>query len=1089
MGPSNTVQYLRLRNTVLAVVWGALALGCFRSIDELPDPGEGVYVSGTVVDADPFGGPSVGLRGVVVTVVGTSVRTLTNELGFFQLPTLPVGQIRVRVEQRNDDGTIRAARVLPPVTGDYEGHAISLGDIELTGTGSLVGEAVKVSLAGDRGPAAGALVIAAETGYKAVTGEGGEWVLAGLPVGQVELVAFLAGHVPARAPGLSVEVRKTGEVEPLVLVETDTPARVDVSGLVTVAAGDSNVGTRVVFTDETLGEGAPELVAMTDVDGRYMFADLPVGVYRARFTRPSYVSVTLTGVAVLEEAVLGLPDVRLFRTTATDLDGDGIPDEVDPDRDNDGCPNVTDAFPDDEGACGDADGDGVADERDLDDDGDGLLDAEEVSPGADGWITDPRSGDTDGDGVPDERDVCPTLRDPDQADEDGDGKGDLCDFDIVVTPPDPPPPRAPRLDGFSPLAGPAGTVVTITGGNFDWQSTNGNAVRFGANGPFARPTLTSSTSMIVNVPRDATTGPLIVFTAGQELVSTSTFTFQPGPEVHDFSPRAVRRGTVVSVIGWNILGAGDISVSLDGVPATIVGTPTQLRIEGRLYDQLYFLVPPGTTNTPAITIDNDAGFDTSDDLLVVLQGPRILAITPSPAAIGASVQVLGSGLDTADTGGTPSIEFTGGVTATPDTWTDTGFRVTIPGGAQTGPVTLRHPAGDSVSTFSFVVDAATPYLADLRPNLAKEGETVLLIGGNLQGPVTVSFNGITTTNATVTVSSISVTVPAGATPGPVTVTFPSGETARPPMSFARLVRVADNTTFVEPRGAGFSADGTRVYTVGRLRNAAILDAATMTELPNPPTLSFISVAEVVQNFNVAPSGTVGLILTTTSVYVVSLPSFTLVGSGCADHSGPGANGDDVIIDRQSAFAYVARAASSPSSILRIDLATTTCDTLAYPPAANFVELLPSASGTELYVGTGVMGAGLGVMDVDPASPQFGTLTVPLQGAPSYYGDLFWAPGFGTIFGANDNGVVYWIREPFSSAAHQAITTLGGSGSGQSESMRWLLNGRSFLDLTLGRVVRNDEPNLAPSSGFGARGASLVVARSASAGLARLDILE
>ncbi|MCK6548478.1 IPT/TIG domain-containing protein [Myxococcota bacterium] len=1094
VGPSISVQTLSIRRAVALSLTASVLSACNPTTLDIPREPEGATITGTVVAPDVVATGTVPIPGVLVTLVGTSVRTVTDEIGLFQLSRIPLGISRLRLELRNPDGTLRAARTLPNIEALTGGASINLGQISLSGTGTVDGTVMRAALNGSKSPASGALVIAAETGFKAVAGDDGAWVLAGLPEGEIELVAFLAGHVPARASGVRISPKTRVTLEELLLVETNEPATVTVPGRARLDGRESSAGITVVFTDETLGVDAPEHVAMTDAEGFYEVVDLPVGVYRAEFSAGGFRSVTLTGVAVLEEAVLGLSQVRLYPIVGDDLDGDGIPDASDDDRDNDGCPNLTDAFPDDAEACADLDGDTIADERDLDDDGDGIPDAEEVSPGADGWITDPRTGDTDGDGVADAIDLCPTARDPDQADEDGDGKGDACDFDIVVTPPDPPPMGTPRLDGFSPLSGPAGTVVTITGANFDWRSANGNAVRFGRGGPFARPTMTSSTSMFVDVPRDATTGPLIVFTGGRELVSTSTFTFQPGPEIHDFSPRAVRRGATVSVIGWNIVGAGAITVSLDGVPATIVGTPGEVRIAGQAYDQVFFTVPSGTSSTPAITIDNDAGFDTSDDLLVVLQGPRILAITPSPAAIGASVQVLGTGFETWDTGGAPSVEFTGGVIATPDTWTDTAFRVNVPAGAQSGPVVLHHSAGDSTSTFVFVVDDQVPFLSDLRPNLAKEGEVVTIAGGNLQGPVTVSFNGVTTRNATVTALGIDVTVPAAANAGPVTVTFPNAVTASPPVTFARLVRVAENTTFADPRGAGFSADGSLVYAVGRLRTLAILDAATMAPLPNPPQLGFISTSETIVGFWVAPSGTRALIVTTNFSYVVSLPGFTLVGAPCADPpSWSSSPGPEPVFDRQSQFAYSARATSNTSAFSRTNLLTGACDTIPYPAAAGgSAMMLMDATGTQLYFGTITNGSGLGVIDVDPTSPQYGTVTVPLQGPAAYHGRLFWAPGFQTIYGVNANGLINWFREPFSSAAPQQLSIPFGNtgGWGQSESMRWLLLGRSFVDLTLGRVARTDEPNLYAAFGFGARGASIVSARQPNGpGLVRLDILE
>ncbi|MEM9464182.1 MAG: hypothetical protein AAGA90_02360 [Actinomycetota bacterium] len=118
--------------------------------------------------------------------------------------------------------------------------------------------------------------------------------------------------------------------------------------------------------------------------------------------------------------------------TTGDFDGDGIPDNVDPDDDNDGVDDVNDAFPYDPNESADTDGDGVGDNADVfpndpnesaDTDGDGVGDNGDAFPNDPG-----ETADTDGDGVGDNADVFPN--DPNEsADADGDGVGDNADVD------------------------------------------------------------------------------------------------------------------------------------------------------------------------------------------------------------------------------------------------------------------------------------------------------------------------------------------------------------------------------------------------------------------------------------------------------------------------------------------------------------------------------------------------------------------------------------------------------------------------------------------------------------------------------------
>lgn len=129
-------------------------------------------------------------------------------------------------------------------------------------------------------------------------------------------------------------------------------------------------------------------------------------------------------------------DPRDDASVPPDLDGDYVPDGLDPDRDGDGVDNDADAFPDDPGESADLDGDGIGDNADPDRDGDGVPNGVDAFPedsteafdqDGDG-IGDNADPDRDGDGVDNGADAFPDDA-TESSDLDGDSIGDNGDAD------------------------------------------------------------------------------------------------------------------------------------------------------------------------------------------------------------------------------------------------------------------------------------------------------------------------------------------------------------------------------------------------------------------------------------------------------------------------------------------------------------------------------------------------------------------------------------------------------------------------------------------------------------------------------------
>ncbi|QYJ97010.1 hypothetical protein K0J45_16050 [Shewanella alkalitolerans] len=91
-----------------------------------------------------------------------------------------------------------------------------------------------------------------------------------------------------------------------------------------------------------------------------------------------------------------------FTITGEDTDGDGLPNEIDPDDDNDGVNDEDDAFPLDPTETTDTDGDGIGNNADNDDDNDGVNDEDDAFP-----LDPTETQDSDGDGIGDNSDPTP----------------------------------------------------------------------------------------------------------------------------------------------------------------------------------------------------------------------------------------------------------------------------------------------------------------------------------------------------------------------------------------------------------------------------------------------------------------------------------------------------------------------------------------------------------------------------------------------------------------------------------------------------------------------------------------------------------
>lgn len=184
--------------------------------------------------------------------------------------------------------------------------------------------------------------------------------------------------------------------------------------------------------------------------------------------------------------------------------------------------------------------------------------------------------------------------------------------------------------------------------------------------------------------------------------------------------------------------------------------------------------------------------------------PSITSYTPVTGPIGTTVTLTGANFSS-----TPAnnvVTFYNNKTATVTASTATSITTTVPAGTTTGKISVTVNCMTAISGSDFTIGAALlPAITSVAPSSGTIGSIVTITGTNFSATPasnTVKFNGEAATVNASTTTTITTTVPVGATTGKITVTT-SGGTATSATDFTiNLI----NTTGIE-----FNDYGLKVY--------------------------------------------------------------------------------------------------------------------------------------------------------------------------------------------------------------------------------------------------------------------------------------
>jgi hypothetical protein len=313
----------------------------------------------------------------------------------------------------------------------------------------------------------------------------------------------------------------------------------------------------------------------------------------------------------------------------------------------------------------------------------------------------------------------------------------------------------PNIASITPSSAHVGDVVVIAGTNFG--NTQGTSI-VSFNGTVASASSWSTTSISAKVPSGATTGDVVV-TAASHSSNRFNFVVMPDALITSLNPSSGPVGTLVTITGANF-GAmqGTSTVTFNGTAASVTNWSAT---------SIVATVPSGATTGKVIV---SVGGDPSNGVVytVTTAAPTIAGLNPTSGLSGTAVVITGTNFGS--TQGTSTVTFNGAA-ATVTGWSATNISTAVPTGATTGPVVVT-VNGRASNGMTFTISAAGPTIATVTPNSGVPGTAVTITGTNFgasQGTSTVTFNGTAATATAWSATSITATVPTGATTGNVVV--------------------------------------------------------------------------------------------------------------------------------------------------------------------------------------------------------------------------------------------------------------------------------------------------------------------------------
>lgn len=333
---------------------------------------------------------------------------------------------------------------------------------------------------------------------------------------------------------------------------------------------------------------------------------------------------------------------------------------------------------------------------------------------------------------------------------------------------------APTIASFSPVKGPIGQEVTITGQYLKYVSEvvflgssasedDNKTITFSA--PHA-----SDTEIKVTVPTGAITGFISITNPANTTTSADEYEVIVIPVINAFTPTRGVAGNEVTITGYNFLGTTSVTFGESGLVAPYDADTNPGGFTVVSDTELTVQVPVDAT-TGLISITNAMGTGSSESNFTITQKPTITGVSPLKGVVGSKVVIEG----TEFVGDNIVVTFLGagtGVVATSITVeSSTKITATVPEGALTGKLMVTNAAGNSEPSIDTYLVVTAPEIISFTPTEGKAGDDVIIKGWLLESVTAVGFNGgvQATPKYNAADSTITVVVPTNATTGTLTL--------------------------------------------------------------------------------------------------------------------------------------------------------------------------------------------------------------------------------------------------------------------------------------------------------------------------------